>query len=228
MQAWETQDQTLTWPVAAPLERCAELLWLRLPPCLRWRPMWSRICGLLLAPLFVLGSLEFVGPFEPPGWKPADTPVPLAYISWSLCCWRLVSACWSPPDSAPARSAVLIASGSGREGHRVESLSEAFRCAPVARGAGRQRSGRHGTLPGYSHSRVSGHFLPRGGPSPLRGSPAGDLRRGVSLIDWLRERTKRCGRDPPHPPSATKWAGSMNPSGRLARRTWMTVEAQPD
>jgi hypothetical protein len=26
MQAWETQDQTLAWPVAAPLERCAELL----------------------------------------------------------------------------------------------------------------------------------------------------------------------------------------------------------
>jgi len=26
MQAWEAQDQTLTWPVAAPLERCAELL----------------------------------------------------------------------------------------------------------------------------------------------------------------------------------------------------------
>jgi hypothetical protein len=26
MQAWETQDRTLTWPVAAPLERCAELL----------------------------------------------------------------------------------------------------------------------------------------------------------------------------------------------------------
>lgn len=26
MQAWETQDQTLTWPIAAPLERCAELL----------------------------------------------------------------------------------------------------------------------------------------------------------------------------------------------------------
>jgi hypothetical protein len=26
MQAWETQEQTLTWPVAAPLERCAELL----------------------------------------------------------------------------------------------------------------------------------------------------------------------------------------------------------
>ena len=26
MQAWETQDQTFTWPVAASLERCAELL----------------------------------------------------------------------------------------------------------------------------------------------------------------------------------------------------------
>jgi hypothetical protein len=26
MQAWEAQDPTRTWPVAAPLERCAELL----------------------------------------------------------------------------------------------------------------------------------------------------------------------------------------------------------
>jgi hypothetical protein len=26
MQAWEAQDPTVTWPVAAPLERCAELL----------------------------------------------------------------------------------------------------------------------------------------------------------------------------------------------------------
>jgi hypothetical protein len=38
-------------------------------------------------PLFVLGSLEFVGPFEPGGWKPAGTLVPLAYIGWSL--WLL-------------------------------------------------------------------------------------------------------------------------------------------
>ena len=43
--------------------------------------------GLLLAPLFGLGSLEFVGPFEPQGWKPTDTPVPLAYIGRSL--WLL-------------------------------------------------------------------------------------------------------------------------------------------
>jgi hypothetical protein len=42
---------------------------------------------LLLAPLFALGSLEFVGPFEPGGWKLAGTLVPLAYIGWSV--WLL-------------------------------------------------------------------------------------------------------------------------------------------
>jgi hypothetical protein len=45
------------------------------------------IVGLLLAPLFVVGSLEFVGPFEPGGWKLAGTLVPLAYIGWSV--WLL-------------------------------------------------------------------------------------------------------------------------------------------
>jgi hypothetical protein len=45
------------------------------------------IIGLLLAPLFVLGSLEFVGPFEPRGWKLAGTVVPFAYIGWSV--WLL-------------------------------------------------------------------------------------------------------------------------------------------
>ena len=46
-----------------------------------------RVVGLLLAPLFVLGSLEFVGGFEPRGWKLAGTLVPLAYIGWSV--WLL-------------------------------------------------------------------------------------------------------------------------------------------
>jgi Domain of unknown function (DUF4386) len=45
------------------------------------------IVGLVLAPLFVLGSLEFVGPFEVRGWKLAGTLVPLAYIGWSI--WLL-------------------------------------------------------------------------------------------------------------------------------------------
>jgi hypothetical protein len=34
------------------------------------------VVGLGLAPLFVLGSLEFVGPFELSGWKLAGTLVP--------------------------------------------------------------------------------------------------------------------------------------------------------
>jgi hypothetical protein len=46
------------------------------------------VAGLILAPLFAVGSLEFVGPFELHGWKLAGTLVPLAYIGWSL--WLLV------------------------------------------------------------------------------------------------------------------------------------------
>jgi hypothetical protein len=42
------------------------------------------IVGLALAPLFVLGSIEFVGAFEPTGWKLAGRLVPLVYIGWSL------------------------------------------------------------------------------------------------------------------------------------------------
>jgi hypothetical protein len=49
-------------------------------------PLFGAV-GLLLAPLFVLGSLEFVGPFEPRGWKLAGTLVPFAYIGWSI--WLL-------------------------------------------------------------------------------------------------------------------------------------------
>jgi len=45
------------------------------------------IIGLVLAPLFVLGSVEFVGAFEPSGWKLAGRLVPIAYIGWSL--WLL-------------------------------------------------------------------------------------------------------------------------------------------
>ncbi len=45
------------------------------------------VIGLVLAPLFVLGALEFVGPFESGGWKLAGTIVPLAYIGWSV--WLL-------------------------------------------------------------------------------------------------------------------------------------------
>ena len=46
------------------------------------------VAGIVLAPLFVLGSLEFVGAHEPTGWKPAAGLVPLAYTAWSL--WLLL------------------------------------------------------------------------------------------------------------------------------------------
>jgi hypothetical protein len=46
------------------------------------------IIGLLLGALFLIGSMEFVGPNEMKGWKFAGRLVPLAYIGWSL--WLLV------------------------------------------------------------------------------------------------------------------------------------------
>ena len=39
--------------------------------------------------LLILGSLEFVGPFEESGWTIAAMIVPLAYIGWSL--WLIVT-----------------------------------------------------------------------------------------------------------------------------------------
>jgi hypothetical protein len=45
------------------------------------------MAALALAPLFVLGSAEFVGPFEPRGWKLAGIAVPIVYVAWSL--WML-------------------------------------------------------------------------------------------------------------------------------------------
>jgi hypothetical protein len=45
------------------------------------------IIGLILVPLFLLGSMEFVGSHERHGWKLAGAVVPIAYIGWSL--WLL-------------------------------------------------------------------------------------------------------------------------------------------
>jgi hypothetical protein len=45
------------------------------------------VIGLVLSPLFLLGSLEFVGPFESAGWSLAGVLVPIAYIGWSI--WLL-------------------------------------------------------------------------------------------------------------------------------------------
>jgi hypothetical protein len=45
------------------------------------------IAGIAIAPLFLLGAAEFVGPFEPDGWKVSGAVVPIAYVGWSI--WLL-------------------------------------------------------------------------------------------------------------------------------------------
>jgi len=45
---------------------------------------WLPWPGIVIGLLFVLGSLEFVGPFETTGWPVAGLLVPIAYIGWSL------------------------------------------------------------------------------------------------------------------------------------------------
>jgi hypothetical protein len=45
------------------------------------------IAGLVLGPLFVVGSFEFVGSNERNGWKLAGSLVPITYVGWSL--WLL-------------------------------------------------------------------------------------------------------------------------------------------
>jgi hypothetical protein len=45
---------------------------------------WVGVIGLILGPLFLLCSLEFVGRSEDSGWKPAETLTPITYIGWSI------------------------------------------------------------------------------------------------------------------------------------------------
>ena len=45
---------------------------------------WLGVIGIVLGPLFLLCSLEFVGRPEDSGWKLAETLTPITYIAWSL------------------------------------------------------------------------------------------------------------------------------------------------
>jgi hypothetical protein len=47
-------------------------------------PAWLGITGILVGALLALCSLEFVGPFEREGWKPAARLTPFTYVVWSL------------------------------------------------------------------------------------------------------------------------------------------------
>ena len=51
-------------------------------------PSWFGLGGILIGPVLMLCSLEFVGPFEARGWKLAGQVTPIAYIAWSL--WLVV------------------------------------------------------------------------------------------------------------------------------------------
>jgi hypothetical protein len=47
-------------------------------------PGWLGIVGVTVGAVLALCSLEFIGPFEPNGWKLAAALTPVAYIVWSL------------------------------------------------------------------------------------------------------------------------------------------------
>jgi hypothetical protein len=48
---------------------------------------WLGVVGVVIGPLFLLCSLEFVGRFEESGWKLAGQLTPVTYIAWSI--WLL-------------------------------------------------------------------------------------------------------------------------------------------
>jgi Domain of unknown function (DUF4386) len=45
---------------------------------------WLAWPGVLIGGSLMVGSLEFVGPFETQGWKFAGALIPITYIAWSL------------------------------------------------------------------------------------------------------------------------------------------------
>jgi hypothetical protein len=47
-------------------------------------PAWLAWPAIAIGLTLIIGSLEFVGPFEEKGWKLAGTIVPIAYTAWSL------------------------------------------------------------------------------------------------------------------------------------------------
>jgi hypothetical protein len=49
---------------------------------------WVGVPGIVIGPILMLCSLEFVGSHEPGGWKLAELLTPFTYIAWSL--WLVV------------------------------------------------------------------------------------------------------------------------------------------
>jgi hypothetical protein len=47
-------------------------------------PGWIGVLGIVIGPVLMLCSLEFVGRHEPAGWNLAERLTPITYIAWSL------------------------------------------------------------------------------------------------------------------------------------------------
>jgi hypothetical protein len=47
-------------------------------------PAWVGVLGIVIGPVLMLCSLEFVGRHEDGGWKLAERLTPVTYIAWSL------------------------------------------------------------------------------------------------------------------------------------------------
>jgi hypothetical protein len=47
-------------------------------------PGWLGLIGVVVGPLFLISCAEFLGGFEPSGWKLAGRLTPVAYVLWSL------------------------------------------------------------------------------------------------------------------------------------------------
>ena len=52
-------------------------------------PSWIGVLGIVIGPVLMVCSLEFVGRHEPAGWQLAERLTPMTYIAWSL--WLIVT-----------------------------------------------------------------------------------------------------------------------------------------
>jgi Domain of unknown function (DUF4386) len=52
-------------------------------------PAWVGVVGIVVGVVLMICALEFVGGFEPTGWKVAAQLTPVAYVAWSL--WLVVT-----------------------------------------------------------------------------------------------------------------------------------------
>ena len=47
-------------------------------------PSWLGVLGIVIGPVLMICSLEFIGRYEATGWKLAERLTPMTYVAWSL------------------------------------------------------------------------------------------------------------------------------------------------